>query len=836
MVPRRKANKLRYFSDLSQTEIQLVVSSLRSADYYLLAGAGVSLDSHGGLGPLPSGGGLQNELTKKTGVAENTPLHLVYKLLDDTQIRSEITERFTCTECGPTILALADIAWRNIFTLNVDDCLETAWVTENTELSRKQSLTSVNFTDDYYETDDKSEALLVHLHGFVRRPEDGYVFSHTEYARVQNSLNVWMNLLSHIIRTEPFIVAGTQLDEIDLEYYMSFRDSAMSRPDTPPSILIEPYPTKLTELKCDETDMVLFPGTTLEFFTELNTLGHISSDLSNLLPTDGTDLFGDGVSDKAMAKFFSGYELVPTKASGDDNSARFLLGTNPNWKTLDRNVDISRPFSTELFEILKSDISKTGEKSDNLIVVLGDAGAGTSTIARKTAYQLRRSGALVLFSDPVLKTSVSLFSDMIDLIDEDVYVFIDNVADRMSEVVNMLDGIEKTNILFVCFERDYRRTYIESNTAHLEYSIVSGIGFEKPEAKALIELYDKFGLSGTGRKTKGSIDSLATNISGEPIAIAACRIMHDFSPIERIAKSLIDESSDFATRAYIIAALARYCYAGGVRYHVLQSIVKSGTLRDQLRGKFPLSLSHPGRNKSFIVPSNAVLSERILDVVKKTNIDELFRLYVKLANNSGKMVNRTAIRKRSPESQMTGRLLDYDKVVKRFLGEDRALEFYEEIKDVWDWNSRYWEQVALLKLERARTHFRDKDETKFYLDQAERHARFALRIEDHPLSLTTLAKILFSSMEYNPREISNKFDEAWKSAITAIEREKKWNRVTPTSFTVALTGAQSFMKLGGTLSTNRTDDLIMLKDEVKRRRMYHGELRSLIEETFKLGS
>ena len=65
--------------------------------------------------------------------------------------------------------------------------------------------------------------------------------------------------------------------------------------------------------------------------------------------------------------------------------------------------------------------------------------------------------------------------------------------------------------------------------------------------------------------------------------------------------------------------------------------------------------------------------------------------------------------------------MDFDGSVKRFI-DDRAEAFYRELKPLCGWNARYWEQLALLKLDR----FFSSPEDEFLLEESIRRARWRL--------------------------------------------------------------------------------------------------------------
>ena len=82
--------------------------------------------------------------------------------------------------------------------------------------------------------------------------------------------NPWMHMLSEILATEPFIIAGTSLNEPDLEYYLSFRNESTPQRGRGPSLLIEPYHTAVTEFDCQRFGLVLVKSDFSDFLAWLH--------------------------------------------------------------------------------------------------------------------------------------------------------------------------------------------------------------------------------------------------------------------------------------------------------------------------------------------------------------------------------------------------------------------------------------------------------------------------------------------------------------------------------------------------------------------------------------
>src|SRR5262249_10923505 len=155
---------------------------------------------------------------------------------------------------GPAQLKVPAFIWRRIYTSNIDDALESAYV----KAPGHQIPQSLTHKAPYVDATDIDTVQLVHFHGWAKKAEDGYVFSLTEYAGAMGPNSPWTNVLAHTIATEPFIIAGTGLEESDLEYFLSGRQSDGVRRDRGPSFLIEPNPDAGTLRECQRHGLNLY--------------------------------------------------------------------------------------------------------------------------------------------------------------------------------------------------------------------------------------------------------------------------------------------------------------------------------------------------------------------------------------------------------------------------------------------------------------------------------------------------------------------------------------------------------------------------------------------------
>lgn len=601
-------------------------------------------------------------------------------------------------------------------------------------------------------------------------------------------------------------MAGTTLDEIDVEYYLSQRNQKTMRADVPPSILIEPYPDKLTLMLCETNEFCLFEGTPIEFFKELE---GINSSLADCWVDNGNDgLMNLGLSTAERLKFSSSFSTIPSVPEKQPHPARFLLGAELTWSMLSADTDVSR----DVFPQIRTEILKaTAEIETRLMLLVDEPGTGKTAFMKRLAFDISKSSRLVFFySGNGFELEPIKVAEILDSIVGECIIFIDNWADSITSFTLILDKLKKTDILFVCSERDYRLPYIENVLTNEDYlQIKDFLGLTQNESKSLLRLHEENGLSTLGQRNIDVTTYLKETID-KPIAIAVCRIQNEFKQLKKIASDLAAECDGEEFSAYITVALARFCFSKGVRRDILASTSASGAVEHLFSPEASLPLKYSDEDASFVIPKQPVLGDTLLDLAKSNmsvslpNKDPkvLLNAFVDLALGVSSRVTPGAIKRKTPESQILGRLMDFDTNVKRFIDE-HAEEFYSKLKDTCDWNSRYWEQLSLLKLDR----FYSSPEDRFLLEESIQNARSALAKETHPFSFTTLAKILFRAMEKSPNSRDTYFNEAWMNLVEANKLERRWTSRGATLFVVCFAGVLDFLELGGQLTGEQSEEL-----------------------------
>ena len=800
--------KLKAFDrELNEEDWLQIGDGILQGHYNLLLGAGVSLDSPSGIPEenCPSLSTLiEKLLDPNKGLKKNSSINRIYKNLSPEDIEKSITNRFSGCTAGPTVNSISQFRWKRIFTLNVDDALENSY--ENSDLP-PQTIDPFNYNEPYTESRDPRRLPIIHLHGYARKPEGGYVFDLSEYMKTIQDNNIWAHILGQLIRTEPFIVIGTSLEEPDLSFFLADRNAASWRSGRPPSVLVEPFPDSGTSTDCDEYALKLFNGTAIDFLHLLDdkypNRPRVDDAISDNLGSDIAAAIPDA---RTRAQFHSDFERVPGEnQQGRDLGPLFALGHAPTWSDMQNERDIDRAGASDFQnKILKSSAGKTW-------LVSGDAGAGKTTILKRIAWNISRSGRNCFWLRSIGRIRADVAATALSAIKGRSYVFVDNFADNVVEIVKLREALKTKDIVFAGAERSYRNDHIKRvyGTGALNEWTVGAVGHYG--AEALKASYRNLGLLAQAP------DKLATPLHDEEIAIACCRIINNFEPLSAIIDRSIKDSSEPDRKCYLFASLASHCHRTGIEYNIISSKFPGYQVdvQSDSGGVLPLKIEESNGNE-FVTPLNEALSDTILRRISREESNQVYHAFTSLASAIRPRVNPDSIRAGDPCALIAARLFDYDQVVKNLLGINGALDFFTDTENDWKWNSRYWHQISQLRLDLAE-HETDPKLRSDLADMAVQHARFSKNIEErHQFTYTNLGRIIFGKFEVLGKSNSSEMEEAISSIQRAIQIEDRKNRLTIHPYMILLDGVEKEVKRGGSFGYEQ-------KQHIKRR---IGEARS----------
>lgn len=802
---------------LEEDILNKLKKSLFLGQYNLLLGAGISLDSKNGKGDYLLGAhDLAQKIRELKNIRNRYPLSRLCESLSQKERKEYLTDSFSNCNPGNTVKRIPNYIWKKIFTFNIDDVIENLY--KDCEFS-KQRINSLNYKDIYTTEKNIHQLLLIHLHGFVGRSEDGYVFSNFDYANNQTSQNPWIHILSELLESEPFIISGTSLDEPDLNYYLSVRNNRSGRHDRGPSILVEPNPDELTDGICKRHGLILVRATFGDFLDWLYEKTGDPPSLESLFVPQKGDVFKPELSKNKRISFFSSFERVEkVLASNKDGiSSGYYKGLIPSWNDIASSLDV--PVEDELLLISEIQSFLKDNRTGSCIVLTGEPGSGKSTVIRHVAYDLAEKGNNVFFFKENSIYNKEDILECITNIEKKCVIVIDNLATNVNVARDILESVEfDSKLIILSAERSYRREHIDNSLNSLSYRYIDIKNWTASNYIQLIKKFNKFGLIADNESVSNPDKRALEFEKNEEIASATCRILNDFHPMERIVKSVWNDSEPATKFTYLLAALSEYCSKSGVNYSILRKASLNDKLNLQIDYYHPLPLCFTSSRDDYVLPLNATIGERFLFFVRDNYINYLFKAFVALGKTIAPYVNRSTIKARTSESILSARLLRYENVVDDLLGLELGEKFYKEIQEEWKWNSRYWENRALLVAENN-------------LDLGIQHARHAVSIERHPFPWTTLAALLLRKMNVNNK--SEIFNEIFDLLIRAFDYDKYLLRHQGAhAYNVFFRGVIKFIEFNGVLGNVKKQEIksrIVEANQIFSRRGDILKIISLVE-------
>ena len=539
--------------------------------------------------------------------------------------------------------------------------------------------------------------------------------------------------------------------------------------------------------------------------------------VADLVVPDASTLFSEGIKPTQMLRFFSDFELV---AAAEQPLSRipspFLYGREPQWKDLNEHVDIEREDNAKIADVLAQTCASPAPGAARIVLVLDEAGTGKTTSVKRVAHALASSGKPVLSVHTLYRIDTTNAIACFSRSTAKLVLVVDGLADHAEQILELLeDEAVASKLVVLATERSYRQEYLDAVLGDTRRTTLKLSPLTLSECVQLIERYRQFGLVGEPNAMRQP-QRFAKRLLKDPAAIAVCRILNDFRPLDTIVASLWEATDKDDRIPYLCVALAKHCYSEGLRYSLLQAIGGPGRpIGRLLDTQVPLKLTPNAIDDDFVVPINGIIAERVLYMTARTDPQTLQAAFTGIASVLAPHVNRKAIKRRSPEARLAGRLFDADKVVRPLLNA-AAEDFYLSIQKKWEWNSRYWEQRALLAGETD-------------LSIALQYARHAVAIERHPFTLTTLGKLLLKHMEATPADRNSTFDQVFERLTDAIELEAERSRITVYPFATLFAGTARYIELGGALTAMQNSKITSYAIEARSRFPHYGLISDALD-------
>lgn len=425
----------------------------------LLLGAGASMTCEDRSGnKLLDGSGLAKLLATESGLPyHNETLPTVYSAVKKplgARLNSILEQHFKHAKPSVAYNALAKYPWPRIYTLNIDDAVETAF--------RKLSSQHVNVRHRFDKIVDRSpffeELDVVKLNGSIDRLDAGLIFSPQEYGAASARSPLWYEELARDFFRYTFLFVGTKLAE-PLFYHQIERFRSTHGEVEGESYVITPTATEIQKGSLAEMNLQHIPGTLDSFMkwlrTEIPKPPRPIDVAKKVYPE--LNLLVKGSEGARYVELFENVirvSRVDLAASHREKKGRFAVrdfyrGFKPSWREVLDGV----PARLRVVDVAFKRVAQAAQ-NEKLFVIYGPAGSGKSTALHQIALELSdRTKRPVYFLASPVKNLREIIEAIEGASDGPYYFCIDRLASVADSVHEILSAARSPNLTIVATER-----------------------------------------------------------------------------------------------------------------------------------------------------------------------------------------------------------------------------------------------------------------------------------------------------------------------------------------------------------------------------------------------
>ena len=441
-----------------------LLNSVQSGDVVLVLGAGASIGSSGSLGAsAPTGRELAHQISDKFlgGQYSDAPLQIVSELaISETSLQAVqefIRTIFQDLRPAPFHMLLPTFKWAGLATTNYDLVIERAY--EQT-LDRSQDIVPLIKNGDRIEEKLKARRslMLLKLHGCITRTADTsipLILSVDQYVTHRNGRDRVFDHLKNLSYEHPLVFVGHSLQDQDIRQLLLELGDSNERPRY---FTVTPKVTGPETRFWESKRITTLEGTFDEFLTTLDSQittvfrGVVPSPILDNLPvSERMVVRNPGLSQGCLEFLENDVEYVRNGMPTESLEPQlFYRGFNPRWAAVEASLDLRRDMQdTILSDIILGDEGEIGFK---FYAIKGHAGSGKSVLLQRVAWEAALGfDRLCLYLEPNGDLSFDALQELSKVVDERIYLFIDDVGDQVPQVLNLIKRVRRHPIPLTVF-------------------------------------------------------------------------------------------------------------------------------------------------------------------------------------------------------------------------------------------------------------------------------------------------------------------------------------------------------------------------------------------------
>ena len=433
--------------DYKETLLQAMKTGIN-----LFVGAGFSIYAKDVMGtPLPSGKQLLSELHNNIGPGQSDLARYcsVMERKNRSALYNYLTSRFHVGSFDDCYLNLNLINIKGVYTTNIDDL-----VPQILEKNESRYVNELNVNGDCA---NEQGINYLPLHGYIKYPEQGYVFSVEKIATIYNQApRVW-SYLSSAVEKYPTLFIGYGLNDTGVIESILSQQTFKNAQKTMWIVLYNPSEDDIEYFEGLDFNIII--ADTKDFLLEISNLGDL-----NVVKSKQSCPIESIFKNNVIPKDSRGLIQRPIE--------EFYRGLSPIWADILRNVI----FKTSFYKEIENSVF-----SKRHTIIIGAPVSGKTTLAMQVGEYVNFDGIKLMFNDLNINRA-EYVSKIVG--NEKALIIIEDFADDI-EAFLLLKSLP--NVKLIGIDRSHYFTIISHRIDQKEFDIINVTELKEQDIQGIID-------------------------------------------------------------------------------------------------------------------------------------------------------------------------------------------------------------------------------------------------------------------------------------------------------------------------------------------------------------
>ena len=447
-----------------------LAEQIQASKVILFLGAGASLGAKDPKGNSPPSGKKLGEMLADKflgGGFRDASLNQIAEFAisesDLTTVQEFIKQSFASFLPSESHKLLSSFKWAGLATTNYDRLIELAYESNPSALQiPKPFIEDGDRVEDNMR--DSKAIMLLKLHGCFTRlsnPDCPLILTTDNYIAHRQGRGRIFDHLKNWAYEYPFIFIGYSLQDPDIRAIIL---ELTAVPNIRPRYyFVAPHQDEIAVRFWETKKITMLHGSFDAFMQELNAsipavwraLPIAASPTTHPISQKFAQ-HNVSLSRNCLQFLESDVDYVKTITTESVAPEDFYKGYNKEWSAIEQKLDVPRILGDSIISDIILAEQSNKPKSVEMILIKAHAGAGKTILLRRIAWDSAHDyDALCLFLKPSGSLNTAALQEIIGYCKERVYLFIDDVADRIREIQSLLKNIHQfaSQLTLIAVER-----------------------------------------------------------------------------------------------------------------------------------------------------------------------------------------------------------------------------------------------------------------------------------------------------------------------------------------------------------------------------------------------